>query len=189
MAALEARQLAGETVLLMTSDHGEAFGEHGVVEHSNHLWEPLVRVPLVLHAPGQRDGELREEAVSSAHVPGLLSPLVPALARLPVPEEVILENRYARRIDLIPSLGGRFEVVRQATVRWPWKATRSSTGERLLYDLSRDPGEVEERWTEEPGETLLALLPEPLEPTSTPVTAGSLDPEQLEAMRELGYVE
>ena len=83
-----------------------------MVEQSNHLWEPEVRVPLVLHAPGQVAGALREEAVSSAHVPGLLTPLVPALGALPVPEEVIVENRYARRLDLLPSLGGRFEVVR-----------------------------------------------------------------------------
>ena len=74
-------------------------------------------------------------------------------------------------------------------MRWPWKATRSSSGERALYDLSADPQEAVDRWAEEPGEALLALLPEPVEPASTPVSTGSLDPEQLEAMRELGYME
>ena len=43
---------AGKTAIILTSDHGEAFGEHGRTRHGFEIWEPLVRVPLMLVLPG-----------------------------------------------------------------------------------------------------------------------------------------
>lgn len=40
------------TVLIITSDHGEAFGEHNQFSHGFELWEHLVRVPLMFVVPG-----------------------------------------------------------------------------------------------------------------------------------------
>jgi arylsulfatase A-like enzyme len=40
------------TIIAVTSDHGEAFDEHGMSWHGVDLWEPLVRVPLVVYVPG-----------------------------------------------------------------------------------------------------------------------------------------
>ncbi len=52
LAALRRLSLADETVVLITSDHGEAFGEHGMIRHGFEVWDELVRVPLILHVPG-----------------------------------------------------------------------------------------------------------------------------------------
>jgi choline-sulfatase len=41
-----------KTAVIVTADHGEAFGEHGMYKHAFWLWEVLTRVPLVVHAPG-----------------------------------------------------------------------------------------------------------------------------------------
>ena len=49
---LEARGLREETLVIVTSDHGEAFGEHGYFEHPRFLDEELLRVPLILDGPG-----------------------------------------------------------------------------------------------------------------------------------------
>jgi hypothetical protein len=49
---LEQRKLLENTVILFVSDHGEALGREGFWVHSVFLWEPLVRVPLLLKAPG-----------------------------------------------------------------------------------------------------------------------------------------
>ncbi len=49
---LERRKLMESTVVLFVSDHGEALGRDGFWVHSVFLWEPLVRVPLILKAPG-----------------------------------------------------------------------------------------------------------------------------------------
>jgi choline-sulfatase len=40
------------TLIVVTADHGEAFGEHKQWRHGFELWEPLVRVPLFFFAPG-----------------------------------------------------------------------------------------------------------------------------------------
>ncbi len=42
---------AGTTAIVVTSDHGEAFGEHGMSWHGIEIWEPLVRVPLLVYVP------------------------------------------------------------------------------------------------------------------------------------------
>jgi uncharacterized protein len=52
MLELEHRKLLESTVILFVSDHGEALGRDGFWVHSVFLWEPLVRVPLLLKAPG-----------------------------------------------------------------------------------------------------------------------------------------
>ena len=50
--ALEASPLAGRTVVVLTGDHGEAFGEHGEFFHGREVWDEIVRVPLVIRVPG-----------------------------------------------------------------------------------------------------------------------------------------
>lgn len=52
MLELDQRKLLENTVILFVSDHGEALGREGFWVHSVFLWEPLVRVPLLLKAPG-----------------------------------------------------------------------------------------------------------------------------------------
>jgi choline-sulfatase len=41
-----------DTAIILTADHGEAFGDHGVRTHGHELYEPLVRVPLIVYVPG-----------------------------------------------------------------------------------------------------------------------------------------
>src|SRR6202035_4143392 len=42
---LDASSLAERTVVVITGDHGEAFGEHGAYFHGREVWEEIVRVP------------------------------------------------------------------------------------------------------------------------------------------------
>ncbi|MEO6444498.1 MAG: sulfatase [Gemmatimonadaceae bacterium] len=50
---LEERGDLENTVLIITSDHGEQFGEHGLGSHGNSLYLPLLHVPLIVRAPGR----------------------------------------------------------------------------------------------------------------------------------------
>jgi arylsulfatase A-like enzyme len=43
---------ASRTILIVTSDHGEEFGEHNMSRHGFEVWETLVHVPLMIVAPG-----------------------------------------------------------------------------------------------------------------------------------------
>jgi arylsulfatase A-like enzyme len=49
---MDARPWGKRTVVIVTADHGEAFGEHGQFSHGFELWENLVRVPLFVVLPG-----------------------------------------------------------------------------------------------------------------------------------------
>lgn len=49
---LARRGLDEDTLVIVTSDHGEELGEHGRVGHGKSLYEEVVRVPLVFHSPG-----------------------------------------------------------------------------------------------------------------------------------------
>jgi arylsulfatase A-like enzyme len=51
-AALEQRGVLDRTLVIVTSDHGEHFGEHGVFLHGTSLYRPLLHVPLLISFPG-----------------------------------------------------------------------------------------------------------------------------------------
>ena len=58
-----------DTAIIITADHGEAFGDaHGVKTHGHELWESLVRIPLVIYVPGQapRKIPVRRSAIDVA---------------------------------------------------------------------------------------------------------------------------
>jgi arylsulfatase A-like enzyme len=50
---LRQRGLDRNTVVVITSDHGESFGEHGLMTHGSSLYRELIHVPLILWGPGR----------------------------------------------------------------------------------------------------------------------------------------
>ncbi len=59
---LEAQGLLEDTLVVIASDHGEAFAEHGTVGHGHHLYDELLRVPLVFRGPPPFDRPLEHPA-------------------------------------------------------------------------------------------------------------------------------
>ncbi len=51
--------LLENTVLVITADHGESFGEHGFLSHGRNLYDEAIRIPLVVHGPPPFDGGRR----------------------------------------------------------------------------------------------------------------------------------
>jgi choline-sulfatase len=49
---IDAQPWAARTAIIVTADHGEAFGEHGITRHAHEVWEELVHVPFFVHVPG-----------------------------------------------------------------------------------------------------------------------------------------
>lgn len=62
--ALQEMGLFEETTIIVTSDHGESFGEDGLAYHKFSLGEQLINVPLLVKWPGQDGGEVSDELVS-----------------------------------------------------------------------------------------------------------------------------
>ena len=70
---LRARGAYERTIVVVTSDHGELFGEHGMWEHGDHLYLPLLHVPLVIQAPAGLPAGIRVPyTVSLRDVPATL---------------------------------------------------------------------------------------------------------------------
>jgi len=196
--ALRARGLYEDAVIVVTSDHGEAFGPHRLVEHSKDVYEDLVRVPLIVKGPGQTRGEVRGERASLVDVPGLVAAragdegLRSAFPRVPGSHPVLAENRYSRVRDL-ERYGDRFRRVRRAIYDGPWKLIASDDGAPAeLYRLDDDPAEARDRADEEPerARRMTASLRTFLEahafegPVALPA---DLTPGQRKDLGELGY--
>ena len=62
LAALRERDLLAESLLIVTADHGDAFGEHGYYEHPRYLHDEITKVPLYVRPPGGRAEEVATPA-------------------------------------------------------------------------------------------------------------------------------
>lgn len=140
---LARRHLLEDTVLLFVSDHGEALGRDGFWVHSVFLWEQLIRVPLILHAPGLGSRRI-EERVSLVDV-------APTLARFMLPSPAtkgyqgedllgyLLPERPPRRLPLLLTAASKDVLVRVGVVdpTRDWKVVLSlEAALPELYPLS-----------------------------------------------------
>jgi arylsulfatase A-like enzyme len=158
VAALGARGRYQNTLLIVAGDHGELLGEHGQIGHMGRmLYEPLLRVPLVVKRPG---ADHRRGVVDSPVQLVDLLPTVTQVLGVPAPdgvEGVALDASprpaYAEE-GINPFLVARYGAFYDRAVRvlydGNYKLISTSRGERMLFDLAADPGEVSDLAVQEP---------------------------------------
>jgi len=85
LAALERRGLLRNTIVIVTSDHGEEFNEHGQMNHGNTLYFPSLHVPLIVSGGGIPEGVSVPQPVTLRDLPATVLDLIaaPASAALP----------------------------------------------------------------------------------------------------------
>ncbi len=201
LEGLEARGIGPDARIVIVSDHGEYFGEHRLLAHSKDVYEPGVRVPLVVREPGLQPG--RSESPLQIH--DLAPMLLEGTGALPLPtEDVGGELRVAelygsRARDLRNArFSRRFNRVRRGFYRGDHKVILGSDGSFEAYDLAEDPHELEDLshapWALELADEAQAWLdargiddaaPQDDEDDEEP----EIDEADLEALRALGYVE
>jgi arylsulfatase A-like enzyme len=152
--ALQERDLTENTLLVILSDHGEFFGEHGLFLHRNALFLEGIHVPLMLRWTGHIPAGVRVRAPASiASLAATVTALVPGATQSPFPGTPLtaLWDGSAATTDRAPVLselvgrgpasdGGpprRTESV--LTARWHFLTTRGKNPQ--LYDWDADPGE------------------------------------------------
>lgn len=148
---LERRGLAENTMVVITSDHGEEFFDHDSVGHGHSLFEELLHVPLVMRVPGVTDGAQRiEEPTSLVDVmPTILDALgqemPPGISGRSVLPLLRGGSESAPRISVAAFMGGwrsvlvgHRKLIHRTARRW------------MLYDLARDPGETNDVAAERP---------------------------------------
>lgn len=147
--ALATRPFADRTVVVVTADHGEAFGEHGMSWHGIELWEELVRVPWIVFVPGVAPRHItvaRSQIDLAPTVLELLSMRVPA----PDAEDFVSGQSLVpeffgasspERAIYIDLPEGPFNGTRRAMIDWPYKLLVRNARRPELFDLQQDPAE------------------------------------------------
>ncbi len=120
--ALDRLDLAEDTIVVFTADHGDYAGEHGMMLKSGTFYDCMTRVPLIVSWPGGApEGETRDDLVSNIDV----MPTVMSLAGL--------ESEKPVHGRLLPGIGG--ETPREAVF-----AEHGAGGPRVLMsDLEQYP--------------------------------------------------
>jgi arylsulfatase A-like enzyme len=183
--------------VILTSDHGEELFDHGNWDHGFSLYEHQLQVPLIVRLPGGgRDGTRFEQPVR-------LLDLAPTLLGLvgigSTPEEQgrdLLEGGGNTEPLPVFASGNKERPDEAAVIVGIDKLIVDvESGSHRLYDLETDPGETIDRWSET-DETALLLghLLQRLRSSRLSSAAGSqptieLTDEQLDQLRELGYIE
>jgi arylsulfatase A-like enzyme len=190
---LQARELDAEALVILTSDHGEEFFEHGGFEHGHTMFNELLRVPLIVWGPGVAAG--RESApVSVADIAPTILDAVGverSATMFGVSLWPLLRDRRAigRRPLLAEST--MYGSEQKTLILWPHKlVVGPAEGQRALFDIAADPGETDDLLPAQP--ELAASLGEMLERLAAdrgPASGEAMPPEVAEALHALGYVQ
>jgi choline-sulfatase len=134
-----------DTVLIITGDHGEAFGEHGQWKHAFALWDVLTHVPLMIHGSGIKP---RRIDARRSHID--LAPTILDLMGLePHPEfigkSLVPELRGAKADDREPVMlelpADTYNPPTRAILKGDFKLIEDPGKRYKLYNLVDDPGE------------------------------------------------
>lgn len=144
-AAAEAAGLLDDTLFILTADHGEAFGEHGVYLHDAGLYEENISVPLWIRHPQRAPKEI-DEVVTTRDLYGVMR----SAAGLESEAETLLDIEYRQRHPIafaehffyphVKDIAPFYARNQKAAITREFKViTRGSEVE--MYDRSTDPWE------------------------------------------------
>lgn len=202
LGGLESLGLARDTVIVVTADHGESLGEHGIYYAHVGVYDEVLRIPLLVRVPGLLPGRsalpvwtldiaptvVELLGVELQHAVDGLS-LVSALRG--EPDEALQQ----RRRFVHPHASNRAVAIREGRWKLIWPVERNDhvLGSQVeLFDLSEDP--AEQRNLAEDHPEVVERLRVAIEPwvragRSDPTVKPRLDPGIREQLEGLGYAE
>ncbi len=134
-----------QTLIVVTSDHGEELLDHGWYGHRQSLYQELVHVPLVIRLPGKiKAGTVIDTPVSLVD----LYPTLLDLLGIPIPAGLsgvslvpLIEEKEIQSRNLYLEVDGQQGQMR-GLVQYPWKLIHNlSDSSDLLFNLEKDPKE------------------------------------------------
>ena len=151
VAELKKRGLYDRALLVFMADHGEEFQDHGGWLHGRSVFDELVRIPLIVKFPGQRDAGRRvPQQVQAVDVlptilqeEGLPVPASPAIAGLPLQGVLTGETPERPAVSEISHRG--FVAHGMRTRRDKYVRRFSPETDELYFDLLHDPKELVNR--------------------------------------------
>jgi arylsulfatase A-like enzyme len=163
MESLRDRGVLANTLIIITSDHGEMFGEHGLFCHGHCLYRPVVQVPLLISYPTRVPSGLEvSQPVSLRDIPATVTDLLGldaggffpgnSLSRFwekgksfDAAQDIILSEIDAPP-PVVPPDHGRSPVVagpmKSLILDGKQYIQNSGNGQEELYDFAEDPEEL-----------------------------------------------
>ena len=217
MELLRSRKLMDNTIVILTADHGENFGEHHLMSHELSIYDTLLRVPLLIRYPSGVSAGLRvENPVQLIDIfPSLLSILGIQDARLHLQGSILLpdqiqnrkqeyvfaEYNNSRAVDRIQRRFGKdlmpnpvYQPKILKTVRSSdWKFIWGTDGTRELYAIDKDPEETSNLFLSDPEaakrmEQVLKDWASSFRPSNY-YKQEDISNEALRELRSLGYIQ
>jgi arylsulfatase A-like enzyme len=176
---LDARGLRENTLVIVTSDHGEQFGEHDLFHHGNSLYRPLVHVPLIVNWPAGISERVHvDRAVSLTDLGATLAdalnwpnadrlpgqsfwPAAPGDAEPMAPAAIcgLTARPHDRQFHYAPVAGGSmFAVLHNGLY-----LIRQGDGTEQVFDFHRDPMEQHDLVNDPAAQAAIAELRELLD--------------------------
>jgi choline-sulfatase len=184
---------AASTLIVLASDHGEAFGEHGEVGHSLFVYDTTLRVPLIVAGPGVPEGRRVNDAVA-------LIDVAPTVLRL---LGIAGATFDADGTDLRPALDGAALARRELYAEsfaplfdFGWSGLRALRADGWkyiaaprteLYDLAADGDETNNLVDRDPARARTLAARVDRYSGAEPAAATAPDPEAASRLRALGY--
>jgi arylsulfatase len=196
--SLRGRGLWDDTIVAVTSDHGEGFGEHGTFSHPHELYDELTHVPLIVREPGKSAKEIESIVELTDLAPTLVDRVggeVPDSFTGSVLPESDNEATAAEAIseaDITPEYNASVRTERYRYIR------NDVDGREELYDIREDPDEQHNIMNDQPGirEEVASRLDDHLDHASRAVgrdrdvVRAEIDDEGVQdRLQDLGYLE
>ena len=198
---LKQQKAYDNTMIIVTSDHGEAFGERNHTGHANSPYQNLLHVALLVKYPGAPNGRIVDTPVSLVDV----APTVLEVLGIKVPATMQGRSLMDPAADqprkffsetfpcaVLQSPECPRGCIARSVFSWPYKFITMTNGRRQLYDLSSDPDETHDLYA--PQTPVAQKLNADLHAwmkgfPDHPRQKLRLDPESLQRLKSLGYVQ
>jgi arylsulfatase A-like enzyme len=202
-ARLQDLDLYDDSLIIVTADHGEAFGEHGFVGHEWSMHQHQIGVPLIMKYPRQKVGQVIDGNVSHVDLlPTILDTLGASAAEGAhgISLRSLSADSAQRHIYAEGYLKGSLVLsdrVKYPLMTWAivapgrWKLISNSDGNAELYHLDNDPNEqsnLAARQTDLSRSLLEALENWKRDHPLAQSSGRRIDPRAVERLRALGYV-
>ena len=199
--ALDERHLLEDSLVILTSDHGEGLGDHGETFHGFLVYDSTIRVALIVKTPGG-DGAGRVVDRTVSHVD--LLPTILELVGLSVPGKI--DGRSLAPLIAGPDVAWERPVYSESLyplLHYGWAPLRALRTDRFklidaprpeLYDIAQDPAEEKNLHGAEPDRAReltadLGRLRHRIESGKpTGATAPEIDERAVARLRSLGYL-
>jgi arylsulfatase A-like enzyme len=203
---LREMHLLDNTLIVITADHGEAFGARNLMEHGVSVYQDQVHVPWLIRYPGGSGSDRNasrgltvKDPISSVD----LLPTVLEFAGMPPMKNLdgisLLHSSGTNRFIYCESYPRgsllteeRFRRTERAVVHGRWKLITSTVGKHELYDLTSDAAESQSLYSQQEGlyRQMLQNLKRWVQKGEIAAKAGERpDRQTMEMLKSLGYVQ